>query len=106
MVKGVWTFEVPEEKQKEYLENTAKIIKPFWESHECRLYQVLKDYTHPRRFVKEQYYPDKETMERSLALAKEDPNAQAVVATFRKYAENVVRMRCVPVIDQNGLIDG
>ena len=55
MVKGVWTFEVLEEKQEEYLRKTVEIIKPYWEERECTSYEVYQDYTNPRRFVKEQY---------------------------------------------------
>jgi quinol monooxygenase YgiN len=106
MVKGVWTFEVAEEKQEEYLRKTVEIIKPFWEEHECSSYEVYQDYTDPRRFVKEQYYPDTETMERSLSIAKTDPMAKDIIALFGQYATGIIRRRCVPRIDKNGLVLG
>ncbi|MBW1972334.1 MAG: hypothetical protein DRG20_04190 [Deltaproteobacteria bacterium] len=102
MVKGVWTYEVPLEKQEEYLKKTLEVIKPFWEAHECLSYQVYQDYTNPTRFVKEQLYPDKETMERSLNIARTDPKAKEVVELFRQYAQNIVRRRCVPRVDDKG----
>lgn len=104
MVKGVWTFEVLEEKQEEYLRKTVEIIKPFWEEHECISYEVYQDYTNPRGFVKEQYYPDIETMERSLSVVKTDPMAKEIIDLFRQYATDIVRRRCVPRIDKNGLV--
>ena len=73
MYQAIFTFEVPEEKQEAYLKATAEVIKPFWEAHECQSYEVFQDYFEGSRtrFVKIQYYPDKETMEQSLALMKE-----------------------------------
>jgi len=96
MVKGVFMFEVPEQKQAAYLQATAERIKPFWESHGCLSYQVHQDWNDPRKFVKEQYYPDRETAERDGALlfVEKDPEAIAVVELFNSFAENVVSMFC------------
>jgi hypothetical protein len=95
-VKGAWTFEVPEEKQAAYLKATAERIKPYWESHGCLSYQVHQDWIDPRRFVKEQYYPDRETMERDGALLfeQEDFEVLAMVDLFNSFAENVNRLLC------------
>jgi len=108
MVKGVWTFEVPEEKQEEYLKVTAEIIKPFWEARGCLSYQVFQDYKDPRRFVKDQIYPDRESLDRDVeaALEKKDPKAVEIVNLFRSYAQNIVRRHCIPRIDENGLVEG
>ncbi len=105
MFKAVFTYEVPEDKQEEYLKTTVELIKPYWEAHECLSYEVYQDYYEsPLRFVKEQYYPDKETMERSLALARQDPEAKEIVGLFFKYAEKLEQRRVVPVIDKNGMV--
>lgn len=106
MVKGVWTFEVPEEKQEEYLKITVEIIKPFWEERGCLSYQVFQDYTNPLQFVKEQVYPDKETLDRDIssALDAKDLEAVKIVKLFRSYAQNVVRRRCISIIDERGLV--
>jgi len=106
MVKGVWIFEVPEEKQEEYLKVTVEIIKPFWERRGCLSYQVFQDYTNPLQFVKEQVYPDKESLDRDIASAQDakDPQAVKVVNLFRSYAQNVVRRLCLPLIDERGLV--
>ena len=107
MVKGIWTFEVPEEKQEEYLKMTAEFIKPFWESRGCISYQVYQDYTNPRRFVKEQIYPDKETLDRDVAAALEekDPKAVEAVNLFRTYAKDIIRRLCIPRVDEKGLVE-
>ena len=106
MYQAIFTFEVPEEKQAEYLRTTAEVIKPFWEAHECLSYEVFKDYFDgsTTRFVKIQYYPDKETMEQSLALARQDEKGQEIVALFFRFAEKLEQRRVVPVIDKDGLV--
>ncbi|MFC1671193.1 antibiotic biosynthesis monooxygenase [Spirochaetota bacterium] len=104
---AIFTFEVPEEKQEEYLKTTNKIIKPFWEANGCVSYEVFQDYfTGPTRFVKIQFYKDRETMERSLALARKDAKGKEVVAAFMKYIkpETLEQRRVVPLIDKNGIV--
>ena len=106
MVKGVWTFEVPQEKQEEYLKITIEVIKPFWEGRGCLSYQVFQDYTNPLQFVKEQVYPDKESLDRDIASALDarDLEAVKIVKLFRSYAQNIVRRRCISIIDERGLV--
>ena len=90
MVKGVWTFEVPQEKQEEYLKITVEVIKPFWEDRGCISYQVFQDYTNPHQFVKEQVYPDKESLDRDIesALDAKDPEAKRKELTA-EYGETI-----------------
>ena len=107
MHMAIFTFEVSEDKQAEYLKTTREVIKPFWESNECLSYEVYQDYfTSPTRFVKIQYYPDKETMERSLALARQDEKGKQVVATFMKFikTDTLEQRRVVPRIDRQGMV--
>ncbi|MFC1669585.1 antibiotic biosynthesis monooxygenase [Spirochaetota bacterium] len=107
MHMAVFTFEVPEEKQEEYLKATNEIIKPFWEANECSSYEVFQDYfTSPERFVKIQFYPDKETMERSLALARQDDKGKEVVAAFMKFIkpDSLEQRRVVPRISKDGIV--
>jgi quinol monooxygenase YgiN len=108
MYMAVFTFEVPERKQEAYLKATAEVIKPFWEAHECLSYEVYQDYfISPERFVKIQFYSDKETMERSLTLARQDPKGQEVVGTFMKFIrpETLDQRRVVPRIDKEGIVE-
>ena len=107
MYMAVFTFEVPEEKQEAYLKTTCEIIKPFWEANECLSYEVFQDYfVNPTRFVKIQFYKDKETMERSLLLARQDPKGKEVVGAFMKLIkpETLEQRRVVPKIDREGLV--
>ena len=106
MVKGVWIYEVPKEKQEEYLKITIEVIKPFWEGRGCLSYQVFQDYTNPLQFVKEQVYADKESLDRDIesALDARDPEAVEIVKLFRSYAQNIVRRRCISIIDERGLV--
>ncbi len=107
MYMAVFTFEVSEDRQEEYLKTTADVIKPFWEANECLSYEVYQDYFEsPNRFVKIQYYPDKETMERSLALARQDDRGKEVVGLFMKFIkpETLEQRRVVPRIEKNGIV--
>jgi quinol monooxygenase YgiN len=92
MVKGIWFYEVAQDKQTEYLQKTKEIIKPFWESNECLSYEVYQDPENPRQFVKIQVYEDMAAMQRDGALLfeKKDPQAIEAVETFRSYAENMI----------------
>jgi len=107
MHMAVFTFEVPEAKQADYLKTTLEIIKPFWEAHECLSYEVFQDYfVSPTRFVKIQFYPNKATMERSLALARTTDEGKKVVAAFMQYIvpDTLEQRRVVPRIERNGLV--
>ena len=107
MHMAVFTYEVPEEMQEKYLKVTAETIKPFWEAHECFSYEVYHDYfVSPTRFVKIQFYEDKETMERSLALAREDPRGKEIVALFMKYVnvKTLEQRRVFPRINKDGIV--
>lgn len=108
MFMAVFTFEVEEEKQLAYLQTTAEVIKPFWEQHECLSYEVYQDYfVSPNRFIKIQFYRDKETMERSLALARNSDEGKEIVNTFMQYIVpgSLEQRRVVPLIDRRGIVE-
>ncbi|MCP4197838.1 MAG: hypothetical protein GY762_11880 [Proteobacteria bacterium] len=99
---AVFTFEVAKENQVAYLKTTTEVIQPFWEANECLSYEVFQDYfTSSERFVKIQYYGDKETMERSLALARRDPKGREIVEMFMQYVkpDTLEQRRVVSLID-------
>ena len=98
MVKGIWIYEVPLERQESYLKATRDAIKPFWESHGCLSYEVYRDYQTPTRFVKIQTYPDVETMERDgrLVFVDKDPGALRVVELFRSFTSTMEKRLCEP----------
>ncbi len=107
MYMAVFTFEVPAEKQEAYLKTTADDIKPFWEANECLSYEVFQDYfVSPEHFVKIQFYKDKETMERSLALARQDEKGKEIVGLFMQFIkpETLEQRRVVPRIDKDGIV--
>ncbi len=107
MYMAVFTFEVPEEKQEDYLKITVEVIKPFWEANECLSYEVFQDYfVSSTRFVKIQFYNDRETMERSLALARQDEKGKEVLSMFMQFIkpETLEQRRVVPLIDKNGIV--
>ena len=56
--------------------------------------------------MKIQFYKDKETMERSLALARQDEKGKEIVATFMQFIkpETLEQRRVIPRIDKDGLV--
>ena len=87
MIKVVFTYDVATEKQKQYLEDTAETIKPFWESHGCSSYNVWQTSEGSPEFAKEMIFED----ESARGKASGDPQAKEVDALFSKYATNVMR---------------
>ena len=87
MVKVIFFYDIPEEKQKEYLEVTAQKIKPFWESNGCDSYTVWKIEGSNTSFVKEMLFRDGSTMKRTLSLESAEPSKEL----FYGFAENISR---------------
>ena len=56
--KDTYSYEVPNEKQDEYLKITRDQIKPFWESHGCEAYTVWLSLEGSTRFIKEMVFKD------------------------------------------------
>lgn len=94
MIRGIWQFEVAPEKQDDYLEATATLIKPYWESQACLSYEVYQDRENPRRFFKMQVYKNQQDLDKDAVLLSSDPGAQEAVQTFRSFAENVTPCFC------------
>ena len=83
----IFTFDVPEEKQADYLKATAEKIKPFWESHGCQAYDIWQSTEGSPAFLKTMFYAD--------AGAGPGPQpseeAKAIVELFSSFATNVSR---------------
>lgn len=91
MVKMIFSFKVPQEKQEEYLEATNKKIKPFWESHGCESYDVFQGMEDPDLFIKEMIFKDEKAMGTALTLKEKDSEAKAVVDLWLTFIENLIR---------------
>ena len=79
----VFSFEVPEEKQADYLKATSEKIKPYHESHGTLSYDVWQSVDDPKVFIK--------TMLRETPLGQGGPPSEemrAVVQIFESFAEN------------------
>jgi len=92
MMKVIFTYEVPQEKQEEYLKATAEVIKPFWESQGCLSYNVWQ--VEDGSFIKEMLFASQETRQKALSLPQSDSMAKEVVGLFSKYAQNTTRRAC------------
>jgi len=101
MVIVVFTFDVPAEKQADYLKATSEQIKPFMESHGCLAYEVwqlAEDERAPdgeQEFVKTMLFPDLTTTQEFMAYSHSDPDAKSKVALFDSFAVGLKRRTLV-----------
>lgn len=91
IVKVIFEYDIPVEKQVEYLEVTREKIKPFWESIGCQSYNVLQVAESETRFVKEMLFEEDSAMKENLASKDSEP----VKEIFLSFANNVSRKICV-----------
>jgi hypothetical protein len=88
MLKIVFSYEVPGEKQDEYLMITKNEIKPFWESHGCEAYTVWLSMEGSTRFIKEMVFKDESAMQSTMKLAEAEP----IKKLFFQFANNITRI--------------
>jgi len=91
MVSIFWFFEVPVEKQAQYLKITIEKIKPFWESHGCQSYEIWQSAKGEPAFMKIMLFPDMQTMQKATGLVQSDPEARGVADLFTSFATNTSR---------------
>jgi hypothetical protein len=91
MQKTVFTYEVAQDKQDEYIKATKEVIKPFWESHGCVSYHVWQSQQIPTHFRKEMLFENG-------ASPQPDAKTADVVALYNSFASNVSRESFVQVV--------
>jgi hypothetical protein len=89
MVVMVYTYEVPAEKLSEYLKVTAEKIKPFWESHGCKAYDVWQAAESGTSFIKTMFFEDMDSMQKTMPLSKGE--GKPFVDLFNSFANDVSR---------------
>ena len=94
MVKVIYEYDVPADKQEAYLKATSEKIKPFWESKGCKSYDIWQVADSETRFVKDMLFQDKAVMKETLDLKEGD----SVKEIFMSFAENIARKICVQKI--------
>jgi quinol monooxygenase YgiN len=87
MVKVIFNYNVPAEKQAEYLQVTQDKIKPFWEANGCQSYTVWQVAESETAFVKEMLFESVPAMKETMALKQAEP----VKEMYFKYATDVSR---------------
>ena len=87
MVKVIFQYDVPKEKQSEYLQLTQDKIKPFWESNGCKSYTVWQVAESETAFVKEMLFESAPAMKETMALKQADP----IKELYFKFATDVTR---------------
>jgi len=83
----IFTFDVPEEKQAEYLKATSEKIKPFWESHGCESYDIWQTSDGNPTFMKIMLFKDTDAMMKSLQGSGEE--AKPVIELYNSFAMNI-----------------
>ena len=83
----IFLFDVPEEKQTEYLKATTETIKPFWESHGCESYDIWQTTDGSPVFMKTMFFKDPEAMMKALQSSGEE--AKPVVELYNSFATNI-----------------
>jgi len=90
MVLVKMEYDVPVEKQEDYIKATNEKIKPFWESIGCKGYDIWQVAESETKFVKTMLFEDMNGMKEIMANKEADP----VKALYFQFAENVSRMAC------------
>ena len=82
----IFTFDVPEEKQAEYIQATIKKIKPFWEANGCESYNIWQTSDGELAFMKIMLFTDAEAIKKAT---QGNPEAGPIVQIFSSFATNV-----------------
>jgi quinol monooxygenase YgiN len=89
MVVMVYRYQVPTEKHRQYIKATVEKIKPFWESHGCKSYDVWQAAENGTSFMKTMFFEDADTMQKSMALSKSE--GKPFVDLFYSFANDISR---------------
>ena len=90
MVTVIFEYDIPVEKQGEYVRATKEKIKPLWESIGCKAYDIWQVVEGETGFVKTMLFEDISSMKTIMAQKAADP----VKEIFGRFAENVSRKIC------------
>ena len=90
MVTIIFEYDIPVEKQTEYVQVTLEKIKPFWESIGCKAYDIWQVADSETGFLKTMLFEDASQLKNSMARKEAD----AVKEIFGKFSENVSRKMC------------
>jgi len=90
MVEIIFTFEVANEKQEEFLNFVKTGTKAYWESHGCAAYNVWQA-AGENTFMKRMEFPDMATVEKVVPVNEQDPECIALIEKFESYTINLSR---------------
>ena len=85
MVSVIFQYDIPVEKQAEYVQVTKEKIKPLWESIGCKAYDIWQVADSETGFIKTMLFEDVPGMKATMAKREADH----VKELFGKFAENV-----------------
>jgi len=91
MVTVIYEYDVPVEKQVEYIQTTNEKIKPFWESIGCSAYDIWQVAESETKFIKTMLFEDMSAMKETVAKKEAAPFKDL----WYKFAQDVSRKICV-----------
>ncbi|MEJ2723211.1 MAG: hypothetical protein P8175_00945 [Deltaproteobacteria bacterium] len=90
MVKVVFSFDVAEKDQKEFIDFVKSGTKPWWEAHGCLAYDVWQAIGE-NAFIKTMDFADRETFEKVMPANEQDPECKALIDKFESYTIGISR---------------
>lgn len=90
MVTVIYEYDVPVEKQAEYVQATKEKIKPFWESVGCNAYDIWQVAESETGFVKTMLFEDMSAMKEIVA----NEEAETFIKLYYTFAENISKKVC------------
>jgi quinol monooxygenase YgiN len=90
MVTVIYEYDVPVEKQAEYVQATKEKIKPFWESAGCNAYDIWQVAESDTKFIKTMLFDDMAAMKETVA----NKEAENMIKLYYEFAENVSKKVC------------
>ena len=91
MVKVIFTFDVPKEKQAEFLKHSREGTKPFMEARGVLSYDVWQTEEGSPSFNKEMLFKDAAAMQKVFTMAQTDPEAKALVERWESFTVGLTR---------------
>ena len=89
MVEWIFMFNVPKERQKEFLNFVKTGTKPWTESHGCLGYNVWQAVGEDT-FMKRMEFKDMAAFEKFRPLGEQNQEFKALIEKFQSYIENAV----------------
>jgi quinol monooxygenase YgiN len=90
MVQVIFTLQVSDEEQEEFIKFIKSGTKPWRQSHACLTYNV-RQAARENAFVKTMEFPDLATIRNAMPANEQNPTCNAFIENFESYVTNTSR---------------